>query len=144
MTPRFFAKVNKRGPVFKKLGRCWLWIGLTNRDGYGRIYYEGRMVLASRLSYSVFVGVIPDGKAIDHLCRVRNCVNPKHLEPVTWGENTIRGIGPEITRQRHAAKLFCPQGHPYAGSNLYLNTRTNNRACRICRRAAMKKWRNKK
>ncbi len=63
------------------------------------------------------VGQIPSGLTLDHLCRVRNCVNPAHLEPVTHRENTLRGDGVTAINAR---KTSCHRGHPFAGENLYV------------------------
>lgn len=70
---------------------CWIWTGSTIRSGYGRLMYRGEQVLAHRRYYEHHVGPIPEGLTIDHLCRVRACVNPDHLEPVTNAENVRRG-----------------------------------------------------
>lgn len=70
---------------------CWLWQKTIARHGYGIIMNKGKRIYAHRLSYETHVGPIPEGLTIDHLCRVRSCVNPKHLEPVTRGENARRG-----------------------------------------------------
>lgn len=71
---------------------CWLWTGYTDTHGYGIIHVTGasRPKRAHRLAYELFVGDIPAGLEIDHLCRVHNCVNPEHLEPVTRSENLRR------------------------------------------------------
>lgn len=83
--------------VVKQESGCWLWQGARGGDGsYGAIgvgsMRDGsrRMEYAHRVSYSVFVGPIPDGLQIDHLCNNKRCVNPEHLEPVTRGENQRR------------------------------------------------------
>jgi hypothetical protein len=68
---------------------------------------------------------------IDHLCRVRHCVNPAHLEPVTPRVNARRGFG---ASGRNARKTHCPAGHPYAGDNLYRYPITGDRHCRACGR----------
>ena len=81
------------------------------------------MALAHRVAYELQVGPIPVGLQLDHLCRVRSCVNPAHLEPVTSAENTRRGL--------RAMKTHCPQGHPYAGENLLIRP-TGQRRCRTC------------
>jgi hypothetical protein len=73
------------------LGECWVWVGRLNRNGYGRLRVLGRELMAHRLTYEALVGPIPSGLVLDHACRVRCCVNPGHLEPVTVQVNTLRG-----------------------------------------------------
>jgi hypothetical protein len=63
---------------------------MTDPDGYGRVWLYGGMVLAHRASFEAFVGPIPEGMEIDHLCYVPSCVNPEHLEPATRAENNRR------------------------------------------------------
>lgn len=70
---------------------CWLWLRCVNHHGYGSLGFGGKTYLAHRFSYEKFNGPIPAGYEIDHLCRVRCCVNPQHLEAVTNRENVIRG-----------------------------------------------------
>jgi hypothetical protein len=82
-------------------GDCWLWTGVKNKAGYGEHYYPyRRKAMAHRYIYELLVGPIPAGLPLDHLCRVPACVNPDHLEPVTVGENTRRGMAPTIRRWR--------------------------------------------
>jgi hypothetical protein len=72
---------------------CWLF-ALGGPRGYGYLSVGGRggrRVLAHRFSYELHVGPVPEGLVLDHLCRVRRCVNPRHLEPVTQRENVFRG-----------------------------------------------------
>ena len=69
---------------------CWLWIGSNNRQGYGQLKWQGRTTLAHRLVYQILKGRIYRNRVLDHLCRVRCCVNPDHLEPVTGIENNLR------------------------------------------------------
>ena len=71
---------------------CWVWNGTRYTNGYGRKSQNGTSVRAHRVYYEKFKGPIPDGLQIDHLCRVRLCVNPTHLEAVTHEENGRRGI----------------------------------------------------
>ena len=108
---------------------CFFWTASTNGTGYGLFTVNGRMVMAHRWAYEYFKGPIPDGLQLDHLCRNRNCVNPAHLEPVTQRENLLRG---ESLTTFNLAKTHCPQGHAYAGANLYV-TPKGSRQCRTCR-----------
>ena len=107
---------------------CWLWTASTRRGGYGGFWSGGKTVRAHRYAYERWVGPIPDGLELDHLCRNPTCVNPDHLEPVTHRENTLRG---ETIAAANAAKTHCPQGHPYDERNTYVypNGRRNCRTC---------------
>lgn len=102
---------------------CWLWTA-ASAHGYG--YWHGHRV--HRLTYQVLVGPIPDGSVIDHLCRVRKCCNPAHLEPVTVRENIRRG---EASAGINSRRTTCVAGHPLEGSNLY-TTPNGRRQCRVC------------
>lgn len=88
---------------------CWLWLLTVDRSGYGNMRMDGRSRGAHRISYEVHIGSVPDGMVLDHLCRVRSCVNPSHLEPVTNRENCLRGA---------VVKTHCLRGHPLSGENL--------------------------
>lgn len=139
---RFWSKVDKDGPVpdyRPELGPCWLWTAGQWGEGYGRFWVSGRPVSAHRFAYEFLVGPIPSGLQIDHLCRVRNCVNPAHMEPVTNRVNTLRGMGPTVAGLRMSTKTHCPQGHPYDEAN----TRwwRNERLCRACGRACVQRRR---
>lgn len=111
---------------------CWVWqLHCMPTEGYGLIAVDGRPRLAHRVSYETFVGPIPDGLQLDHLCRNRPCVNPDHLEPVTCQEN-IRRSPIHISRVR-ASKTHCPQNHEYTDENTYVDRR-GRRSCRTCTR----------
>jgi hypothetical protein len=84
---------------------------------------DGTTKLLHRAVYAALVGPIPQGLHLDHLCRVRNCVNPAHLEPVTNRENGARGIKGALT-------THCPAGHAYVEPNIYYWH--GNRRCRAC------------
>lgn len=130
---RFWAKVDRKGDA-----DCWLWLGAL-RYGYGHFGLGGKggyRVMAHRFSYQLLCGPIQDGLTIDHLCRVRNCVNPSHLEPVTHKENVLRGISPAAQQARRTA---CIRGHELSGENLYV-TPAGKRQCRSCRSVAMKEF----
>ncbi len=127
---RFWSKVDKAGPIptwAPFLGPCWLWLPPDDGNGYGQFHRKGSVIRAHRFAYEDMVGPIPDGLELDHLCRVRRCVNPSHLEPVTTEENLLRGMGPAAINAR---KTHCPQGHPYDEANTYRYK--NKRGCRAC------------
>jgi hypothetical protein len=112
---------------------CWLWTGSVNKAGYGLFWTGAAQRLAHRCSYELHVGPIPAGLTLDHLCRVRCCVNPDHLEPVTQGDNARRSpiIGIR-SGELQRSKTHCPKGHAYTGENLII--RENGwRRCRACK-----------
>jgi hypothetical protein len=76
---------------------CWVWQRSKMGNGYGCCRVDGVLTAAHRVYYERFVGSIPDGLDLDHLCRVRACVNPAHLEPVTRAENLRRGSTTKLT-----------------------------------------------
>jgi hypothetical protein len=115
---------------------CWIWKGgAAGSDGaYGRMQVDKKVMPAHRFAYEVFVGPVPVGMEIDHLCRNRLCCNPLHLEAVTHSENVRRGDSP----LRHRNKTHCPAGHPYAGDNLrieHCRSGVQSRHCMTCDRA---------
>lgn len=128
--------------VEKAPGGCWLWTGHTDANGYGRFKApDGRSVGAYRWAYETLVGGVPDGLHLDHLCRVRRCVNPAHLEPVTCRVNMMRG---ETFQAANARKTHCPQGHEYTPENTMWITNKpgyKGRRCRICARKRGRKRR---
>lgn len=107
-------------------------------NGYGRIRGSVKGVeyhfFAHRRIYEMLRGPVPDDLTLDHLCRVRHCVNPAHLEPVSNRENVLRGVGPTA---ENARRTHCRRGHPFAGKNLILTPASDGtsgvwRGCREC------------
>jgi len=126
MFERFTRKIDSAGP-------CWIFTGCKSR-GYGRIGYRGRNHAAHRVAYELFVGPIPDGMSIDHLCRNHSCVRPDHLEPVTHQENVRRGEAGKY----NAIKTHCLNGHPFDPDNTYVSR--GRRTCRKCARVSKARW----
>lgn len=126
--------------VKKGTNGCWNWLGFINSGGYGKFFLGKKNYQAHRYSYARYIGNIPKGMVIDHLCRKRSCVNPEHLEVVTLKENALRGIGPSAINSR---KTKCIQGHPLKGDNLFIRKSKDNtiyRICRECRRRYNREW----
>lgn len=112
---------------------CWEWTGLIEH-GYGYIQISGDKRRVHRFAYETWVGPIPSGLVIDHTCRNKKCANPKHLEPVTHRENTMRGVG---LTARNAKKTHCMRGHEFTKENTY-NIKSGGRICRACQRHRQK------
>jgi hypothetical protein len=113
---------------------CWLWQGTLNHQRYGVVSHDGRSHSVHRAGYSALVGEIPEGLTLDHLCRVRHCWNPAHLEPVTIRENLLRG---DTLAAINSAKTHCVNGHRFSAENTYLRKDRRGRECRTCRAAAV-------
>lgn len=129
--PRFWAKVDKGG-------ECWVWTAGLNHEGYGKFWLNGRTIAAHRVAYILTSGPIPEGLTIDHLCRVRACVRPDHLEAVTIQENLARA--PLALGGFNARKTHCPQGHAYDEANTRVRP-DGRRLCRSCDRArSAQRW----
>jgi len=95
---------------------------------------EGRSKRAHRVSYELFVGPIPDGKMLHHICNIRLCVNYEHLEPVTHKENMFRSKG----LLHYAPPTHCDEGHELTTENMYEYASSEGypqRRCRTCHKA---------
>ncbi len=126
---------------------CWRWQGGTDQKGYGNFLIAPRRSQRAHIAaYEAFVGPVPDGLQLDHLCHTRDkscklgkdcphrrCVNPEHLEPVTPDENRRRGRGLYNLGARQVEKTHCPPGHPYDEANTYVRP-NGARNCRDCKR----------
>jgi hypothetical protein len=139
---RFWAKVNKDGPIPEHrpdLGRCWVWTGTTDKDGYGRFSIRRKAVRPHRFACELAGGPIPSDRQPDHICRNTACVKaiadergPAHLEVVTPRENFLRGVGAAAINAR---KTHCIHGHEFTPENTYIDP-SGKRGCRKCRNRA--------
>lgn len=111
------------------IGGCWLWTGNhRSRNGYGRLWYEGRLVQAHRFVYQVYVGSVGPRVVLDHECRNRPCVRPSHLTPRSGRANTLRGVGPTA---QNAAKVRCSRGHDLTDT-ANVRVARGRRSCKKC------------
>lgn len=128
LAERFDAK------VFRSPDGCWLWTGFVDKAGYARLRAGGRdtpVLYAHRYSYERFVGPVPQGLLLDHLCRTRHCVNPAHLEAVTQRENVMRGAAPMVAVSLSGK---CARGHERIPENTQYKRDGRVAFCKICRR----------
>ena len=114
---------------------CWVWMGRLN-GGYGHMEVEQKGRYVHRIMYEYHRGPVPDGLELDHLCRVRPCCNPWHLEAVTHQVNVGRGLA----GQNMTSKTHCPEGHEYTPENTYLTPGAGARGCNRCRIAKALQW----
>lgn len=127
---RFWSKVDRRGP-----DECWPWLAGKVPDGYGQFWMNGKNRKAHRVAYELVIGPIPDDVTLDHVrargCIRRDCVNPRHLEPVTNAVNLLRGVGAPAVNAR---KTHCIRGHKFTTkSTRRWGPNGRWRECRICR-----------
>ena len=135
----------ERDHVVNAVTGCWHWAGKDrNQFGHARWFVGGKHLCVHRWAYERFVGPIPEGLVIDHLCRNPGCVNPAHLEPVTQPENVMRAETAITTI--NAKKTHCKWGHEFSIENTAMshNNGRPSRQCRHCRsrrskEAAMRK-----
>lgn len=113
---------------------CWMWVGGKNVNGYASGQLNNRTVRVHKAIYELLVKKVGRGLELDHLCKNRNCVNPRHLEEVTHLENMRRGV--------LANKTHCVRGHKLDGENLLPST-PKRRSCRLCGRIRVREWRKK-
>lgn len=110
--------------------KCWIFAGHKHSViGYGVVWEKRKQQLVHRVMYEAVKGRIPDGLTIDHLCRVRACVNPDHLEAVTLKENTLRGYS---LAAQYARRTACHRGHKYTPENTGQYTGGTGRRCLTC------------
>lgn len=113
---------------------CWIWMGAKQNNGYGHMGYMGKTYLVHRISYEQHVGLIPENMVIDHMCRVRDCVNPDHLQVTTIAENVLASNSMTISAVMKR-KTACPKcGGEYTKIKV-------GRECVPCRKAREKaRW----
>jgi len=133
---RFKKKVKISETLFFEGSPCWEWKGCIHPvTGYGQFRFDGRRgsMLSNphRYAYMYYIGDIPDGYEIDHLCRTRHCCNPSHLEAVTLQENR---------RRRNETQTHCKNGHEFTPGNTS-HKKTGGRVCKACRREVAKAFR---
>lgn len=124
-------KIDKNG--------CWVWLGAKFKKQYGNYAqirisygkYKSKIRKAHFISYEHFVGKVPKGKELDHLCHNTLCINPKHLEPVLHSEN--------MKRRKDSGLLFCKYGHKYIPKTIYIDPK-GRRQCKICRKNSVIKF----
>lgn len=121
---------------------CILWTGTVNNvTGYGTLSVDGASVYSHRFAYTTFVGPIPDGMHVDHVCHNqdpaciddstclhRRCVNPSHLEAVPPKDNILRSH--LSTAGKNSRKTHCKRGHEFTPENTL--SHNGGRACRAC------------
>jgi hypothetical protein len=123
MLDRFMEKVSPEPNT-----GCWLWVAHVSQGGYGRFGIGRTAHEAHRVSYKLFNGEIHSDLCVDHMCKVRSCVNPAHLRLLTRSENTRDQIN------ANAEKTVCKEGHD-------LTLRGNRRVCKPCQAKAAQRYR---
>lgn len=125
LAERFWEKVG-----IAEADDCWPWLGSRNPAGYGQIFVATGKApkKAHRVAWELLRGEIPDGLHLNHLCRVRHCVNPWHCDPVTNEINIARG---KFREWRRPKATHCVSGHEFTEANTYVRA-DGERNCRTC------------
>ena len=144
-----FTRIQKwisEGKIAESQSGCWLWQGPLLPTGYASVgmsskavgeYVPGksRNVRLHRWMYELHRANIPHGLDLDHLCRVRHCINPWHLEPVTRSVNLRRAVG---IGSQWSSRTACSRGHAYTPENTRVD-KQGHRVCRTCARTRYKR-----
>lgn len=113
-------------------------MGTVNQHGYGRVRTaDKRLRVAHRVAFEMDVAPVADGLELDHLCRVRCCCNPQHLEPVTKSTNIRRGwiCRTSVVPFSRETRTHCKHGHDLSVEGTYKRP-GGCRECRVCKRRA--------
>lgn len=126
---------------------CWEWQGPISSPGYAVLNLGKRhvpegvrpWVYAHRYSWEFYMGPIPEGLQVDHVCFNKRCVNPNHLDPVTPRENTRRAKHLALATQAQnfahlAFRTHCPNGHELTVENTWYRGDSKTKRCRTCKR----------
>jgi Pyruvate/2-oxoacid:ferredoxin oxidoreductase delta subunit len=117
---------------------CWFWLGNHSPAGYAMFTAKkGRISGAHRYSYEIHKGPIPVGLEVDHICNMKGCVNPDHLQALTSRQNQMRTNSPIAQNSR---KTHCHKGHEFTPENTVKHS-GGGRECRECRKAFKRKYR---
>lgn len=106
---------------------CWEWNGYKNPGGYALIRFSKYNIRAHRYAFETYIGPIPEGLVLDHICRNRGCVNPHHVRPMTRVENMLIGT----RSNQNKGKTHCIRGHEFTPENTIVSN--GKRGCRICK-----------
>ena len=135
------------------LDGCWLWQGTVGIGGYGRFKASLPGVSSEyrphRLSYILFIGDIPTGLVIDHLCEEKLCVNPFHLEAVSNAENVRRYFANKAWRESIGGEKpwprgYCTRGHLYSEDNTAYYGMQKKKTCKKCNVIQVTEWKRRK
>jgi len=128
---RYLTPEQRFWPRVDKTDTCWLWTGSGGR--YGQMMVDGVQMQVHRWAYEHFVGPIPEGKQIDHMCGVPKCVNPEHLRPLEAYEN--------VRAHWREQRGTCRNGHDMTDpENVVWRLQGTRRTCRKCSQARMRRY----
>ena len=138
---QIFSKIKISTELFYNNSPCWEWTAYRDKDGYGKLRDGKNQRPAHRLIFSYFVEQIPSHLHCDHLCQVKHCVNPCHMEPVTPKINIYRSAN---AASLNVQKTHCLRGHPFNETNTRLSPDKRHRICRKCEYEKTKRLRQHK
>lgn len=140
LNPMTIADIERFSKKFSiQFNGCWEWNSFIDSNGYGRFSLRGKSRLAHRIMLFILNGKLNNDLEVDHLCRNRKCINPKHLEEVLSYENSKRGLLWTI----NINKTKCKRGHDYNEKNTYIYS-DGRRACRECDRLRPGRYKRKR